>query len=88
MKPQAEITSASSMLTSTRERRLWVWAAVVVTGIYSTLGLARTMAGVLREADLSAQRSALVRSSFSWLSRREGCRSGRAGRNSLFWSVL
>ncbi len=28
---------------SNRERRLWIWTAVVVAAIYSTLGLARTL---------------------------------------------
>ena len=32
---------------SSRERRLWTWAAVVVVAIYSTLGLARRLADVL-----------------------------------------
>ncbi len=33
-----------SNFSSARERRLWIWTAVVVAGIYSTLGLARTLA--------------------------------------------
>ena len=41
--------SSSSMFTSGRERRLWAWTLAVVVAIYSTLGLARTLAGVLRE---------------------------------------
>jgi len=32
-----------SFFSSNRERRLWVWTAVVVAAIYSTLGLARTL---------------------------------------------
>ena len=32
-----------SLFSSDRERRLWVWTAVVVAAIYSTLGLARTL---------------------------------------------
>ena len=32
-----------SVFSSDRERRLWVWTAVVVAAIYSTLGLARTL---------------------------------------------
>lgn len=35
--------------TSERERKLWIWALVVVLTIYATLGLAGTLAGVLRE---------------------------------------
>ena len=41
--------SPSSLFTSARERRLWAWTLAVVVAIYSTLGLARTLAGVLRE---------------------------------------
>ncbi len=37
-----------SFFTSSRERRLWLWTLAVVTAIYSTLGLARTLAGHLR----------------------------------------
>ncbi|MDE0078161.1 MAG: hypothetical protein OXO50_11620 [Caldilineaceae bacterium] len=37
-----------SLFTSNRERRLWLWALAVVVAIYSTLGLARTLAGHLR----------------------------------------
>ncbi|NNE95648.1 MAG: VanZ family protein [Acidimicrobiales bacterium] len=33
---------------SARERRLWIWTAVVVATIYSTLGLARTLSDELR----------------------------------------
>ena len=40
------------MFTSIRERRLWVWTLAVVVAIYSTLGLARTLAGELRDRDL------------------------------------
>ena len=40
---------SSSVFTSVRERRLWTWTLAVVVAIYSTLGLARTLAGVLRE---------------------------------------
>ena len=32
-----------SLFASNRERRLWIWTAVIVVGIYSTLGLARTL---------------------------------------------
>jgi len=41
-----------SLFTSPRERRLWAWTLAVVVAIYSTLGLARTLAGVLRDRDL------------------------------------
>ena len=34
------------MFSSTRERRLWAWTVAVVVATYSTLGLARTLAGL------------------------------------------
>ncbi len=40
------------MITSRRERRLWVWVVVTVAAIYATLGLARTVTGTLRDRDL------------------------------------
>ena len=40
------------LFTSRRERRLWFCALAVVVAIYSTLGLAGTLAEVLREGDL------------------------------------
>ncbi len=40
------------LVSSDRERRLWFWAAAVVVAIYSTLGLARTLTGALREPGL------------------------------------
>ena len=41
-----------SLFTSRRERRLWLWTLLVVAAIYSTLGLARPLAGALRELGL------------------------------------
>ena len=41
-----------SLFTSRRERRLWLWTLLVVAAIYSTLGLARPLAGALRERGL------------------------------------
>lgn len=41
-----------SHFTSDRERRLWFWALAVVVAIYSTLGLAGTLADVLRNQNL------------------------------------
>ena len=38
--------------TSRREKRLWLWAVSAVVVIYSTLGLARTLANVLRDHGL------------------------------------
>ena len=40
------------LFSSARERRLWLWALAVVAAIYSTLGLAGTMARTLRELGL------------------------------------
>ena len=38
-----------SLFSSPRERRLWLWSLAVTAAIYSTLGLAGTLAEVLRE---------------------------------------
>ncbi len=38
--------------TSTRERRLWGWLIVVVATVYSTLGLARSLAETLRSREM------------------------------------
>ena len=46
------IITAMSLFTSDRERRLWLWTLAVVVAIYSTLGLAGTLAGALREQGL------------------------------------
>jgi len=40
------------LFSSARERRLWVLTLVVVVAIYSTLGLAATLAGILRDRGL------------------------------------
>ena len=40
------------LFSSPRERRLWLWSAAVVVAIYATLGLAGTLAEVLREFEL------------------------------------
>ena len=42
------------LFTSTRERRLWLWSLAVVAAIYSTLGLAGSLAARLREDNLMA----------------------------------
>ena len=44
-----------ALFSSDRERRLWLWTLAVVAAIYSTLGLARTLAGALREHDLAGE---------------------------------
>lgn len=41
-----------TVFSSTRERRLWGYALVVVVAIYSTLGLARTLVGLLGNTGL------------------------------------
>ncbi len=41
-----------TIFSSKRERRLWLWTLAVVVAIYSTLGLASTLAGVLYERGL------------------------------------
>ncbi len=41
-----------SLFSSRRERRLWLWTLAVVVAIYSTLGLAGTLAAALREYGL------------------------------------
>ncbi len=41
-----------ALFTSNRERRLWLWALAVVVAIYSTLGLAATLANALRDRGL------------------------------------
>ncbi|MDH3599268.1 MAG: VanZ family protein, partial [Candidatus Tectomicrobia bacterium] len=40
------------LFSSDRERRLWTWTLAVVVAIYSTLSLARTLAGALRDSGL------------------------------------
>jgi hypothetical protein len=42
----------TTVFSSRRERRLWLWTTVAVAGIYSTLGLARTLADELRSREL------------------------------------
>ncbi|HJP32264.1 MAG TPA: VanZ family protein [Candidatus Latescibacteria bacterium] len=42
----------SPLFSSARERRLWAWTLAVVVAIYSTLGLAATLAGALRDRGL------------------------------------
>lgn len=43
-----------AFFSSARERRLWLWTLAIVVAIYSTLGLARTLAGVLGDTALGA----------------------------------
>ena len=44
--------NSPSLFASARERRLWAWTLAVVVAIFSTLGLARTLAGILRDRGL------------------------------------
>lgn len=46
------MTTPTPLFTSPRERRLWLWSLAVVAAIYSTLGLAGTLAARLRESNL------------------------------------
>lgn len=46
------IVAATSAFSSSRERRLWLWTLAVVVAIYSTVGLARTLAVELRHRNL------------------------------------
>lgn len=41
-----------SLFSSARERRLWLWALVVVAAIYATLSVTPTLARLLRDRDL------------------------------------
>lgn len=41
-----------TLFTSRREGRLWLWTLAVVVAIYSTLGLARMLTGLLRDRGL------------------------------------
>jgi VanZ family protein len=49
-----------SLFTSTRERRLWLWALAAVTAIYATLGPAQKLAEFLRERNLLRLSFALI----------------------------
>ncbi len=42
------------LFTSDREQRLWGWTLAVVVAVYSTLGLARTLVGVLDDSVMGA----------------------------------
>ena len=48
------MATPTPLFTSTRERRLWLWSLAVVAAIYSTLGLAGSLAARLREDNLTA----------------------------------
>ena len=50
-RPETQL-NATSIFSSRRERRLWGWTLAVVTTIYATLGLARTLVGFLRDRGL------------------------------------
>ena len=46
-----EVTG-TAWFSSARERRLWIWALVVLIGIYASLGFAPAVAGFLRDRGL------------------------------------
>ena len=46
------MAAPTPLFTFTRERRLWLWSLAVVAAIYSTLGLAGSLAARLRENNL------------------------------------
>ena len=48
-------TDRNSFFTSKREKQLWIWLAVVMIAIYSTLGLAGAFADTLRERGILSQ---------------------------------
>ena len=50
--PPNPMVTSMPLFTSERERRLWLCSLAVVVAIYSTLGLAGTLAEVLRERNL------------------------------------
>ncbi len=52
MIPRLAILPAMALFSSDRERRLWLWTLAVVVAIYSTLGLAPKLAGLLRAQGL------------------------------------
>ena len=59
-----------SLFTSDRERRLWCWTLAVVVAIYASLGLAGTLAELLRARDLLG--AALVTAFFVMLAAMAG----------------
>ena len=48
------MATPTHLFTSTRERRLWLWSLAVVAAVYSTLGVAGSLAARLREENLMA----------------------------------
>jgi MFS family permease len=46
------IVASMSHFSSRREKRLWLWALAVVAAVYSTLGLAGSLAGILSDRGL------------------------------------
>jgi cation transport ATPase len=51
---ERRLSSQLPLFSTDRERWLWVWTLVVVVAIYSTLGLASTLAEVLNSQGVSA----------------------------------
>lgn len=54
------MSAATTMFSSARERRLWLWTVAVLVAIYSTLGLAPTLTDALRQRNLLRISFALV----------------------------
>lgn len=46
------LMNTETLFSSKREKRLWFLTGIVVLGIYATLGLAQTWAGILRDREL------------------------------------
>ena len=55
-----EQPSAQTIFSSPRERRLWLWTAVVIAAIFTALFLGRPLAGLLREQGLLGAAFALA----------------------------
>ncbi len=45
---QTLMAAGTSLFASPRERRLWIWTLVIVAAIYASMGLAQSLAAVLR----------------------------------------
>lgn len=54
MMTKSEGDTALPLFSSRRERRIWAWTALLVIAIYSTLGLASTLSGILYNQTISA----------------------------------
>jgi VanZ family protein len=72
------LSERSAPFTSDRERRLWLWALIVLVAIYSTLGPAERLVAALRESNLLRVSFVLVlllvvgAITWQWVKRRHG----------------